>query len=698
MANLQDHRVVCWAERAVLLIAVAYLGLHTLPRSWAKLITDFPNYYLTARLVHEGYDTARMYEWTWLQREKDHRSIDGEAVGLIPNTPLTSLVVWPLSSLRPLTAKRLWILMNLALLAPLCRFLHSLTGLSYQRLALVVALSFPLHRNLLFGQYYVFLLLLIVAACWCYVRKFYATSGALIAIAAVCKIFPVLFLLLFLQRRAWRALASFAATSAAAIALSITVFGWNVHRTFLREILPWALRGDAMPPYGATSISGILHYLFLSEPQWNPHPWHESALIYALLQPAFQTLLLAPAILLIRWNDQMPRQILLEWAGLLTASLAISTLPASYHFVLMIFPVCVLGAMLIERRRYGWLIALLIAYLGIGFPMPNPGRPVGPAILFYAPRIFLMMAVLLGNYFLLWRNRQDWNPVWDWTHYAWASFLTLATLVGMHAAYLQQRAVRQEYAYRVPLEAPALLDADPIATGWTTHYVALMQGSYHLVAAGNTTWVDSSLGDDLSASVGRSQSLVEKARSQVSDIVDLRDPLKTHLQDGRNPMLSNDGQSLAFVRDDHGRGRLMVRQAFQSGGSSDVALTPPSINVYEATFISQSNYAFSGVANGGPAEIYLTDMSHSNAPLELGESRYPALSPDGRWMAYSRQERGSWNLWIRDQQTGLNRRVADVPCNQIEPSWEDDSKTLVYSTDCGRSLWFTAVSRRNVVP
>jgi len=655
---------------------------------------------LTARLVHEGYDTTRMYEWVWLQREKDHRSIDSEAVGLIPNTPLSSLIMWPLATLPPLAAKHVWLVANLALLVPLCWFLRSLTGLSYQRLALIFALSFPLHRNLLYGQYYVFILALIVAACWCYFKEFYAISGALIAIAAACKIFPVLFILLFLQRRAWRALASCVATGVAAVALSIAVFGWNVHRTFLQEIMPWALRGEAMPPYfaSASSISSILHYLFLSEPQWNPHPWHESALIYALLQPTLQTLVLAPAILLIRWNDQTPRQILLEWAGMLTASLAVSTLPASYHFVLMVFPACVLGAMLIERRRYGWLIALLIAYVGIGFPMLNPGRPMGPAILFYVPRLFLMMAVLFGIYFLLWRNRRVQGSLWNWTHYAWTGFMLLAALVNVRSAYLLQRAMRQEYAYRVPLETPSLLDADPISTGSTTHYVALMPGGYHLVAAGNTTWIDSSPDDDLSFSVGPRQSFVEKARSQVSDIADLRDPLKTLLQDGRDPMLSNDGQSLAFVRADHGRGRLMVRQAFQSGGSSDVALTPPSINVFEATFISQSNYAVSGVANGGPPEIYLTDRSHSNTPLELGESRYPALSPDGHRMAYSHLERGAWNLWIRDEQTGATRRVADVPCNQIEPYWEGDSKTLVYTTDCGRSLWFAAIARRHVVP
>ena len=142
----------------------------------------------------------------------------------------------------------------------------------------------------------------------------------------------------------------------------------------------------------------------------------------------------------------------------------------------------------------------------------------------------------------------------------------------------------------------------------------------------------------------------------------------------------------------------MVLQSFQSGHSTEDALTPPSINVYDATFISQHNFAVSAVEDGRPPQIYLTDRSHHNTPLDLGESRYPALSPDGRWMAFSHQEHGVWNLWIREGQTGATHRVADVPCNQIESSWEVDSKSLIYADDCGRSVWFTAIARRRVIP
>ncbi len=156
--------------------------------------------------------------------------------------------------------------------------------------------------------------------------------------------------------------------------------------------------------------------------------------------------------------------------------------------------------------------------------------------------------------------------------------------------------------------------------------------------------------------------------------------------------------ALPFMRDDHGLGRLMVGRIAPPEGTIETALTPPSLNVYEATFLSEKEYAFSAVEDGKPPQIYVTDATHSNTLLALGEARYPALSPDGLWMAYSHLEYGVWNLWVRDRRTGARQRVADVPCNQIQPSWENDSVTLLYATDCGRSLWFTAIARRRVIP
>jgi len=708
VTTLHDHRIICWAERGALSLLILYMCFHTMPRAWRSLITDFPNYYISARLAHEGYDTSRMYEWTWLQREKDHRAVDVRVIGLVPITPFSTLVMWPLAGLTPLAAKHVWIVLNLALLVPLSWLLHSMTRLTYQRIALVFALSIPLYRNLEYGQFYVLLLLLIVAACWAYLRGFSSLAGALIALAAACKIFPILFFVFFLQRRDWRALTWGSATGLAAGALSVAVFGWNVHRTYLNEILPWALHGGGLQPYvTSASISGVLHYLFLSEPQWNPHPWHYSPLCYALSLPTLQMLALAPAILLIRATDGTRDRTLLEWSALLTASLAISTLPASYNFVLMVLPVCVLVAVLLRRELHGWLVALLIIYVGIGLPMPIPHRMMGPAILLYVPRLPLMFALLFGIYMLLWRDHLLSGTSRDWTPYAWGAVMSVSLIFSALSALHLERAVRREYAYRLPLQAQGFLNDGPRPAGTGVRYIAFMLGGYRLVTENQQTISAdppaASPNDDLSftgdfGDIRPERLLVERALSPRSTIVDVREPLHPVANDAREPMLSTDGQSLAFMRDDHGRGSLMVRRAFEANPASESALTPSSLNVYEASFRSEGEFAFSAVEHGHPPQIYLSDATHTNAPLALGESRYPALSPDGRWMAYSRIEHGLWNLWLRDQKTGETRRIADVPCNQIQPAWEDDSKALLYGTDCGRSLWFTAVARRRVIP
>lgn len=696
-------RYALWIERVALCLSLLYLCVHTLPQAWRTLNTDFPNYYTAARLAHEGYDTSRMYEWSWIEREKDHRDVDIRVIGLLPITPFSTLALWPLTGLAPLTAKHIWIFVNLAFLIPTGSMLRAMTRLSYQQIALALSLCFPLYRNLLFGQFYILVLLLVVAACWSYLRGFRVLAGALVAIAAACKVFPALLLIFFLQRREWRSLISGIVAGLAAVAVSVAVFGWNVHRVWLYQILPWTLHGEGLQPYvTSASISGVLHCLFLSEPQWNPHPWHSSPLCYALLLPAMQMVFFAPAILLVRRDDRTQSRVLLEWSALLTAALAISTIPASYNFVLLVMPVCVVASILLQRKRYGWLAALVIAYLGIGFPMPSPHRPVGLALLLYVPRLPLMLGVLCGIYALLGRDRPVGATARDWTRYAWVTLMAVAVILNTRSTLHLERAEREEYAYRLPLQVQGYLNANPQSTGAGLRYSAFTLTGYHLVTQEQGgVWFDpltEAPFDDLSFTSGSGRIWVERASSPRSQIVDLQQPSRPVIDDGREPMLSADGQSLAFLRDDHGRGRLMVRRAFQSDGASEVALTPPRLNVYEASYVSEDAYAFSAVVDGLPPEVYLKDATHANSPLGLGESRYPSISPDGKWMSYSRLDHGMWNLWLRDQETGLTRRVADVPCNQIQPSWEGDSRTLLYDTDCGRSVWFTAVASRKVIP
>jgi len=48
------RRWIYTGEWVLFALLAAYMGMRTLPHAWRTLNTDFPNYYLTARLAHEG--------------------------------------------------------------------------------------------------------------------------------------------------------------------------------------------------------------------------------------------------------------------------------------------------------------------------------------------------------------------------------------------------------------------------------------------------------------------------------------------------------------------------------------------------------------------------------------------------------------------------------------------------------------------
>ncbi len=82
--------------------------------------------------------------------------------------------------------------------------------------------------------------------------------------------------------------------------------------------------------------------------------------------------------------------------------------------------------------------------------------------------------------------------------------------------------------------------------------------------------------------------------SHSSQIIDAQDHSRVVVENAQDPMLSRDGQDLAFLRSDHGRARLVLRRAFRSA-PSEVVLTSAMLNVYEASFLSQKEYAVAAV-------------------------------------------------------------------------------------------------------
>lgn len=670
-----------WALLAVLLAAFVVLGF--IP-GWREMNTDFPNYYIAAAIHRQGIPLDRAYEWRWFQRHKDYLQVDQSLVGFAPHPPMVALPLLPLAGLPSLEAKHVWLILNLGFLALALVLLRRITDLSWRRILLLTFLCIlPLRENFLFGQYYIVILLLLCAACYAACRGWRFTSGAVLAAAASLKIFPVFFLILFLRKRNWRAAAGLIAGGAILAAISVAVFGWNVHKIYLLEVLPRALHGDLVGPYYLqwNSFTALCHRFFLAEPELNPAPIFSSTLAYSLLQAAIATALLF-SFLLSTGEDETPQTRAWEWATFLPLLILLSSMPTAYHHcVLILSVVLVVDLFLKSGRRRSAALAVIFFALAC-FPLPPliwinlQSRVVGDLLLFllllvHAPARASSAArklgfALAGLFFI---------------------FLAASNLRALH-----HRA--EDFPRRIP----------PLSTGYGTFSVAragnslvademVMNAFAALTVPQGITQPMPAEGDVLSIAAGaKSPFIYFELANQRSQIFRLPaeqfghpNAIPEFVSEGRDPVISADGRWLAFLRD---ASTILISHDGAQPQALPFQLSP----MLEMSLTNDGSL----IVASNPADPHFTIITATHAASELfpirGPVRYPAISPDGTRLAFSRRESGSWHLFVRDLRNVTERQLTVGACNATSPAWED-SHTLLYVSDCGRGLGLSAAAR-----
>jgi Glycosyltransferase family 87/WD40-like Beta Propeller Repeat len=682
-----------WALAAALF---AWFGFTTFPHAWGALNSDFSNYYITAHMVRDHTATSRIYEWIWFQRQKDHLGVNLTFSAMPPLTPFSTLFLWPVTKLAPLTAKHYWLALNGGLLLSIAWMLRRTVDLRWSRIALFIAASYPLERNLLNGQYYILLLFFLTLGLWLHVRGHRFAAGTSIAVAVGLKMFPLLYVLYFLRKRDWRALAGSIAGGLAVAAISLAAFGWQLHRLYFEQVLPRSMRGESTGPYNLTSASFtvLFHRLFIYEPALNPHPALHAAWLFPVMLSIVQLLVVVPLILLVDPHKTDSRQIQFEWSACLLACLTLSPLPASYHFVLLFLPIAVLLKSFIDESAWGKLTVLVLLYLAIGYPAWHTISGDGWLPLLHVPRLYATIGLYALSLVQL-RPRSDRLRSLAAGNLPWLAALTSLTAIGIGFALYYQRNVDSEYAGQLSIPAEQALLAEPLATGGGLSFIAMERRGYRAIDEGQLP--DLSIAtDELSHAELGPRRWVERA-STTSQIVS-NDSTIPPIDNAEQPILSLDGRWLAFTREDHGRAALWLH-ALENSQPDDPA-TPPDLDVLEASFAPGGSIVFAALQPAGTAALFernadgnLTQISGANE-----EARYPAVSPDGKWLVYSQLNHGSWNLRLRDRGTGRTTALTDASCNAVDPSWGSDSHTLLFASDCGRAIGLTALYRRRVVP
>lgn len=689
--------------------------------AWRNLNTDFRNYYIAARVYSESSSVSRVYDFEWFQRQKDHLSIEPCLVTYTPLTLLSAMPILPLASLPPLTAKRCWLVINVGLIALSTVVLMQITQLGWRRILILILLAIdPLAKSFLYGQMHILVFFLLTLAVWLSQRNWSTTAGVSVAVAAALKLYPAIFLLFFLRKKQWKALAGVTGGLIILTVLSVYLFGWESHRIYLIEVLPRIGLGENIDPYapGWNSLTALLHRLFIAEPELNPHPLFNLPGLYAVVQPLCQAAIFIPALWLLFPGTVRDGHENLEWAVFATMLIALSTSAGSYHLCLLILAATLgLDWLLAEnRRREAWI--LLVLYGTTCFPWMawGPDTADGWRILLASPRVYPMLGFLFFLYWIIHSSpgvRERLNAHHRETWAFGGLFLLLAT-VGAFQALHHARGEFGDYSSRLLNLRGSLLKGDP-AVGANGLYFTRMPGR----GSSFETWywsggrIDSLLRaeDEFhpATAPGLADLWIELA-GPVSNIArfstlpgTIAPNFQVEVRNGEQPSVSPDGAWLAFIRENHGRGGLWIKQLAKNGsspGGEEHKVVEDSYDVWEGAFEPGNRHIIFAAALTGQPELYSLDLVSSEIsriPIP-GPVRYPAFSPDGQWLAYSRCERGSWHLYVMRPGSAASRRLTGGEYNSISPVWEADSKSVIYATDGRRGLNMTALASITVIP
>ena len=702
--------VLPWLEIACSVALAALLLWKGILPGWRVLNTDFPNYYLVARLLREGYGLDRIYDWIWLERIKDHWGLDQALVGFAGLTPFSALPVVPFSIFSAIVAKRLWMLASVLFLGLSVELLSRVTALTRRRIWLLALLAvFPLRTSFLFGQMHLLVLLLLVSAYYFHRTERQVACGVCLAIAGVLKIYPLLLGGYLLWKRQWRPVFAMLCATVFLVCVGYLWFGGHLISIYAAQILPRSLQGEVLDPYSAHAASGaaLFHRLFIAEPALNPAPLLNSPSLYAVLYPLWQLVILVPLLAICNPRENQAATDQLEWAAFVLAFLALSPVPASYHFVVMIFSIVLLVDVLLARREYGVAGLTIALYSLISIIEFLPASERRGALF---GRLWIALLLWAAFLYCLWPDRAqrkllraDSLRTVSLCALVAVGWITSAYDYYRHFAYLNPEMTR-----RVPSSAAAYLASGVRPTSDGFAFTAMRPEGYRVLdQAGHHIWVGSKERkpiDELSFAVAQNRHLLllELADSTGSRIVAVPSSSPNGLEDTRqlfsdaeSPAISPDGRHVAFIREIEGRGTLWIAALDQSLGkveSGPNQVLDQTYDVRDVTFASSGWMMFAAKVND---RISIFSMIPGEKPrlflFSDDDVDSPAVSPNERLVAFRKLVHNRWQLAYIDVATGHKRMLTFGDCNAYSPSWVGPLK-ISYATDCGRGLGLSALA------
>jgi hypothetical protein len=478
-------------------------------------------------------------------------------------------------------------------------------------------------------------------------------GGFCLGVICMLKLYSAPFFLYFLWKRQWRALLGMVVACIGLGILSVGWFGWDANVYYVTSVFPRASENAILDPYHPMTgtFTNLLRRTFVMEPELNPHPLFHAPFIFFFLRPFLTLTVLVIPILALSRSAALKKGAL---AWFVVAILLSSPNTALYVFVVLLLPI----AMLLPEASRWRTVTLVAVYILLCLPLFPAWSWLFPKVsllvLLYImagrgywrnlrvrPLIAVVLLIVAFSLFDAWRHQQSWNQE------PRTRFAFVASQVG------------SIYASSPAVSRTGIVFESLGTGGYTINRTMAFEGhAFHpsVPASGIPIFFE----------------LVAKGHSRIMSfdpVTHVLEGLTPERMDATNAAISKNGDRLAFIS----KGKLIVR--------GDGVLLAPGPVQDAAWFPDGNHLAFS--TNGA---IY---DSRDMRPIALGvagELTEPAVSPDGHWLALTATHRGIRHIWVANLSSGAAGELTSGTCNSYAPAWEQDSRALIFASDCGRGL------------
>jgi Tol biopolymer transport system component len=161
----------------------------------------------------------------------------------------------------------------------------------------------------------------------------------------------------------------------------------------------------------------------------------------------------------------------------------------------------------------------------------------------------------------------------------------------------------------------------------------------------------------------------------------------------RQPSISGDGRMLAFSA---GPANLdIVLHDMSDGAETQIGTVLQELMPRLAPDARAVVYVAGQTTSRTDLWVQALDRGRPKGPANRlttqpdGEVDHPTVSPDGRWVAYYRVDRGMRAIWIVSWDGGPATRITEHPANNLQPAWNRNGTRLAFVSDRGGSdqIW-----------